>query len=130
VRWFCRDGALWRQILVDWRATFGRHSDACYSGVTRSWSLPLAARSRLLTWADAWFPAACQRWDDEEEPAPASIADAYAALFLRPGAPPELVQAAHRIMVKLGIHGGRCGDLAGSPGGWLIRHTKSLRSRW
>src|SRR5207245_9401101 len=76
-----------------------------YSATSKTWSVPLWCRPRLHQWADYWFDADCQQWDDDEvgniTQATDPVERAYAELHLLPTAPPELVQAAQRIMVKL-----------------------------
>jgi hypothetical protein len=143
VRWWADDSELWRRILDDFKATFRTHSERSYNSTSRTWSVPLWCRRRLEEWADYWFDGAAQQWDeDEEEPAGygrtyagsrsygryhqpqasnSAIEAAFATLHLLPTAPPELVQAAHRTLVK--IHHP---DVAGGDGQTMVRINLAL----
>jgi hypothetical protein len=101
-------------------AGFRAYRERSYNSTTRSWSVPLWCRRRVHEWADDWFDADAQQWDEEEPDGRAygrrpdgddrdgatragssTLAAAYAQLHLLPSAPAQLVQAAHRALIKL-----------------------------
>ena len=120
VRWWADDGGLWRAILDDFKATFRPYGERSFSPRTKTWSVPSWRRRRLEDWADYWFDGGTQEWDEEEPDGRAygrrpyrddrdgatragtsAVAAAFAQLHLLPSAPAELVQAAHRTLIKL-----------------------------
>jgi hypothetical protein len=125
LKWYADDTAHWRRILDDFKATFRTHSERSYNSTTRTWSVPLWCRRRLEEWADYWFAGDAQQWEDEQptgyryggrtrsdtrssyerfgkgQAGTSAIEAAFATLHLLPTAPPELVQAAHRTLVKV-----------------------------
>jgi DnaJ-domain-containing protein 1 len=102
---------------VDWR-------DREFDRDTKTWRIKLAAGSDLRRWALRWFEIDQRQFiggvpGDEERrttppPPPRSskgLDDPYAVLWLRPGAPPELVKAAYRTLA-VQHHPDRGGDTA------------------
>ena len=120
LRWFCEETGDWRLILHDFKCAFEPH-ERRFDAATKTWSLPLYCRARVRQWADRWFDAD-EREFSEDEPAGHSrsysysrtssgrygepqstttaVERAYAEMHLLPSAPPELVQAAHRVLLK------------------------------
>jgi hypothetical protein len=117
---------LWHAILASFKVRFPTHHDRSFSPQTKTWSVPRSHYQRLARWADYWFDGDAQQWDDDEEPdgraygrrtdsetrssdgrggtpraGSSALAAAYAQLHLLPSAPAELVQAAHRTLIKL-----------------------------
>jgi hypothetical protein len=144
LRWWADDSMLWRQILESVKARFPSHHDRSYSAQTRTWSVPRSRYGRLAEWVDYWFDADDQQWDDEEpggyrsgsrsytggrssygsyrqQASTCAVEAAFATLHLLPTAPPELVQAAHRALVK--IHHP---DVAGGDGQTMVRINLAL----
>jgi hypothetical protein len=100
LRWFCDDTALWNEILKSFKQSFVTHADRSYSGSTKTWSVPTRHREALARWVSRWFVNDVH-WESEPRDRAQSITDAYRTLHLLPTAPPEVVQAAHRVLVKL-----------------------------
>jgi len=113
--WRCTDRRVWEQIKLSFRASFPHWSGATYDGGWRAWKVPLHQRHRLAQWADSWFRDEAQHWDEDEprakrgqerarherETAPRSTLDeAYRILWLRPGAPLDVAQAAYKALIK------------------------------
>jgi len=108
--WIAGDSDEWQAAKDDLRLSFNHSTGLRYDAVEREWTIPRYSVDRLQRWVDAW--ASRQEWNAEPrhgqrrssgraQDAPvASIADAYATLHLLPTAPPEVVQAAHRALVK------------------------------
>jgi len=106
------DTALWAEAKADLKRSFNHGTGLRYDGDAREWTLPRYSIERLQRWADAW--ASQQEWNaaqrngqrrqyrsERAQDVPgASLAQAYATLHLLPSAPPEVVQAAHRALVK------------------------------
>jgi len=119
VRWWSDDADHWRALLDAWKRAFPIPGERRFHGATKEWSVPLTKRPALGAWLMANFALDAVQWldddeDDERQDAPqgpqTSVVDqAYAVLHLLPTAPPEVVQAAHRALVKL-HHPDRGGD--------------------
>lgn len=130
IKWWCEETGDWRMILHDFKYAFER-GERRFDPATRTWSLPLYTRARVRQWADRWF-SPDEREFTEDEPAghgygsrsysgshssygqygetsTSAVADAYRVLHLYPSAPPELAQAAHRILIKQ-VHPDRGGS--------------------
>jgi len=110
VRWFADDADAWRQILDDFKAAFPRHGDKNFHPATKEWSIPGYKRPALGAWLRANFALDAIQWLDDEDddrqdapqgPRTSGLDQAFATLHLLPTAPPEVVQAAHRALVKL-----------------------------
>jgi len=80
-----------------------------WSPQEHAWILPASERRPLLNWLAARVHPDALTWVDElagrgrcYSPSPPDdpLGAAYAALMLQPGAPPELVQAAYRVLAK------------------------------
>jgi hypothetical protein len=123
IRWFCADGAAWFEILDDFKYEFAQW-ERRYDPGTRTWSVPLECRARVRAWADRWFDPDARGFTEDGPAGHADgsrsysqgrnsyarygeagtstgvVEDAYRVLHLYPTAPPELVQAAHRILIK------------------------------
>jgi len=90
-----------------YRARFGAVTR--WSRADNAWVLPVRERAPLAAWLSLYVAADDIAWVDDVggwgRASSASVADpldeAYGVLFLRKGAPPEVVQAAHRALVKL-----------------------------
>jgi hypothetical protein len=115
-----RSSDYWDEIRVSLKDYFPRHGDLSYSPTRKLWTVPAWRRPVLEEWLLWTFEPSCIRWD-EEPPGPygrtyhdssygrysrprtstSTLEAAYRVLHLYPTAPPELAQAAHRIMVKL-----------------------------
>lgn len=110
-RWTCVDSDLWKQILVDFKSSWPHWTGRSFDGTANMWRVSYQHRARLATWADAWFAADAQEWIEEEpgeragsrsrHTAVVTLDDAYQTLHLLPSAPPEVVAAAHRVLIKL-----------------------------
>ena len=121
LRWWADDSGLWHQILDSFKARFPSHHDRSYSAQTKTWSVPRSRYGRLAEWADYWFDADAQQWDDEE-PAGASsrsysrsgysqyrgpqtgtstIEAAFATLHLLPSAPAWVTEAVYKAAIKV-----------------------------
>ena len=106
---------------LDWR-------ERRFDRETRTWHVDAAAGPELVDWVYAWFDSAQRTlppaWTEPRRsgqpggapppppppsPRPDPRQDAYTALWLRPGAPPELVRAAYRVLALL-HHPDRGGD--------------------
>ncbi len=110
--WWLADGETWAEAKNDLKGSFNHSSGLRYDPDEREWTLPAYSIARLQRWASAW--ASREEWDaiprngerrqghsECAQDAPgASLAQAYATLHLLPSAPPEVVQAAHRALVK------------------------------
>ncbi len=102
VRW---GGAGFDELRADFRRRFPRHRDAVYLPNQKAWSLPREHMRGLQAWLALWVDPDAVSWARATAPppsaqAPARVAAAYHVLFLVPGAPPELVQAARRVLSK------------------------------
>jgi len=110
--WLSDDSATWTAAKNDLKLSFPHHTGLRYDAHEREWVLPRRSIDRLQRWANAW--ASRQEWDalprngerrqsrsERAQDAPgASVVQAFATLHLLPSAPPEVVQAAHRALVK------------------------------
>ncbi len=98
VRW---GGAGFDELKADFRRRFPRHRDAVYLPEERAWSLPREHMRRLEAWLALWFDQEAVAWERPTRPAPApALGPAYRVLYLVEGAPPELVEAARRVLAK------------------------------
>lgn len=130
VRWTVADSWTFEDVKSSFRSTFGRHSQACWNGALKAWTLPHWQYDALCWWVAQTFTRAAVTWfDDDEEPSyqhrrtsgrgaahnqahtPDPERDAYARLHLLPTAPPELVDAAYRTLARL-HHPDHGGDTA------------------
>ncbi len=141
VRWTARDPAAFPDIKESFRSTFPRHGDALWDADDKRWSLPLHQRARLEAWIARTFESGAVEWDrpyesrekrfSRHDGAGSDIARAYAALHLLPTAPPEVVQAAHRALVKLhhpDAGGDHAAAVAVNQAITLIRSTQTART--
>jgi hypothetical protein len=131
------DGRLllsWRGSAFDelrdvFKASWVRHSDRSYNGQERAWSLPLARRTRLENWLDAYVEPEAITWlhepaghtysssggtgyghydhhrDHQRRSCSTALASpleqAYKVLHLQPTAPDALVTAAYHILARM-----------------------------
>jgi hypothetical protein len=119
----CQDTDDWGEILRDFKHEFAQWERE-FHPATKTWSVPLYCRARVRRWAERWFDPDRREYVEGEpaggsygsrsysnsrsgygrcgEPQSATTAvdRAYAELHLLPTAPPELVRAAHRILIK------------------------------
>jgi hypothetical protein len=117
LRWWADDSVLWHQILDSFKSRFPTHHDRSFSAQTKTWSVPQSRYGRLAEWADYWFDADAQQWDDEEPdgraygsryeryghtPASTStIEAAFATLHLLPSAPAWVAEAVYKAAIKV-----------------------------
>lgn len=110
VRFGAADDLDFRDRLGDFKASvpwawrrFDRHE--------REWSVDAAAGAALRRWVVRWFDPEQRtvpvEWTERRSASPPppprsdTRTDAYATLWLRPGAPPEVVRAAYRALAQL-----------------------------
>ena len=119
------DSYEWHEILDAFKEAFVPHAERSFRESDKTWSLPLRCRTRLHKWADAYFSATYQVWEDEEDEEPrasrseqrdstggaraygSALEEAYRVLHLLPTAPNEVLDAVHRTLIK--IHHPDCG---------------------
>ena len=139
VKWWIDDRALFHEVKESFKGWFSRDVGRDYDDVTKTWSVPQAHYHRLCSWLDRWFDSDAQDWGEEgassrgygsrsysggrssygryqQQMGTTAIEVAFATLHLLPSAPPELVQAAHRTLVK--IHHP---DVAGGDGQTMVQ---------
>jgi hypothetical protein len=144
VKWWIDDSALFRRVKEDFKDRFSRDVGRDYDDTTKTWSVPKAYYTRLCSWLDRWFDSDEQDWGEDEpagrgygrtysdtrssyerygkgQASTSAIEAAFATLHLLPSAPPELVQAAHRTLVK--IHHP---DVAGGDGHRMVQINLAL----
>jgi hypothetical protein len=128
LRWRSPDSDEWHEILDAFKEAFVPHAERSFRESDKTWSVPLRCRTRLHKWADAYFSATYQVWEDEEDeaeeeprasrsgqrdrsggprPCGSSLEEAYRVLHLLPSAPNEVLDAAHRALIK--VHHPDCG---------------------
>jgi len=118
VSWRVFGGDDFVRVKDSFRRQFPRSSGAEWLSADKCWVLPRWQRATLRSWLAYMFERDAWSWMGEEEPqeeqrqqqqrqdAPRTeptspLTQAYATLHLLPTAPPEVVQAAHRALVKL-----------------------------
>ncbi len=115
VSWRVFGGDDFVRVKDSFRRQFPRSSGAEWLSADKCWVLPRWQRATLRSWLAYMFERDTWSWTGEEEPqeerqqrqepprtSPTSpLTQAYATLHLLPTAPPEVVQAAHRALVKL-----------------------------
>ncbi len=116
VRW-AADPALWRDILADFKGSVGYLPGVTFDGEERTWVVPPAYADRLTRWMGRYFPPGSVVWEgvypgggadraggqESHTRRPAqgpALGPAYRVLYLVEGAPPELVEAARRVLAK------------------------------
>jgi hypothetical protein len=126
IKW--RSADHWNEIRVRLKEHFPQHGALSYNATRKLWSVPLWRRPALEDWLSWTFEPSAIVWDEEpageygrsysrsgysqyreRQTGSSTIEAAYAELHLLPTAPPELVQAAHRILIKR-VHPDRGGN--------------------
>ncbi len=116
VRWSADPGT-WRVILEDFKGSVGYRPGVTFDGDGKCWVVPPAYADLLTGWMGRYFPPGAVVWEGvypgggadraggqdshARRPAPApALASSYKVLYLAPGAPAELVEAARRVLSK------------------------------
>jgi len=116
VRWSA-DPDTWRVILADFKGSVGYLPGVTFDSEGKCWVVPPAYADRLTRWMGRYFPPGTVVWEGvypgggadragtqdshARRPAPAqALASSYQVLYLAPGAPIELVEAARRVLSK------------------------------
>lgn len=99
--------------FLAFKDSFRRHFSPRWSRADRAWYVPTSERGALRDWLTLHVGADDVVWIDNVDPRARGygytrpsplddpLSDAYRTLHLLPSAPPEVVQAAHRALVKL-----------------------------
>ncbi len=121
VKWWADDEDAFRAVKDSFRRVFPQRSAVYWLPADKAWSIRWQDRGKLAAWIAVTFPPSAVDWDEDDvgsasaggwsgaswfhtgtRPAPGGrLASAYAALYLLPTAPAEVVQAAHRALVKV-----------------------------
>ncbi len=112
IRWSADPGT-WKVILADFRATLCPLPGVTFDASERAWVVPPAYADRLTRWMGRYFPPGAVVWEGvyntgpggadragRRPTTPPQLASAYQALYLAPGAPVELVEAARRVLAR------------------------------
>ncbi len=113
VRWSA-DPALWRLILEDFKDCVGYLPGVTFDGEGKCWVVLPAYADRLTRWMGRHFPPGTVAWEGvyngtgaaggragaQDSPQAPRLTSAYQVLYLAPGAPAELVEAARRVLAK------------------------------
>ena len=144
VKWWVDDYGRFLRIKENFKERFSRDSGRAFDDATKAWSVPVGQYYHLCTWLDRCFDSDDQDWGEEgatsrgygsrsysggrssygryqQQASTSTVEAAFAALHLLPSAPPELVQAAHRTLVK--IHHP---DVAGGDGQRMVQINLAL----
>jgi len=111
VSWRVFDRGGFEDVRESFKRRFPWSTGAEWSSIDKCWTLPTSRYDELALWVAATFQREAVSWPDgphgqqqrQDAPRPAHtspLSQAYAALHLLPSAPPEVVQAAHRVLVK------------------------------
>ncbi len=98
--------------FIAFKEIFRRRFSPRWSRAERAWYVPTSERGVLRDWLTLHVGADDLVWIDDVDPrargygytrpsATDPLSDAYRTLHLLPSAPPEVVQAAHRALVKM-----------------------------
>jgi len=112
IRWSADPGT-WRVILADFKGSVGYLPGVTFDAQERTWVVPPAYADRLTGWMGRYFPPGTVSWEGVYNRGPGGshrdrrpshqaprLASAYQVLYLAPGAPAELVEAARRVLAK------------------------------
>ncbi len=113
VRWSA-DSGTWRVILEDFKGSVGYLPGVTFDGEGKCWVVPPAYAGRLTGWMGRHFPPGTVAWEGvyngtgaaggragaQDSHRALRLASAHQALYLAPGAPAELVEAARRVLAK------------------------------